>query len=475
MVKIVHERIEQRDLWNLVLGTVQSSVSPDYLAGIRRNTEVADLIRGLLDEPDKIVSEEIGDGRVVYVAVGNTIMSPNGSSLGGCRWKRYRSPEEAERDVRKLARGMTYKWGILSELITGLAHKHAATPEEVSAARMGGGKCVIYEPEDSTLKFTGQEQPLSQLEQEVLRQAVRVMQSVNGYITAPDSGTDMRHMSLIRELMPDNVVCLPVDKGGSGDPSIVTAKGVYQGMLAWVRAYLRKDGLNGLTLAIQGTGKVGGYLIRDIVENNPAVRLIIAEPNEDTRKSIEGILKSKRIESRFVDPSTIYDQEFDLFSPNALGQVLKPDTVARMVEANKGKELLIVGAANNQIDDTVEGRRGEVERLFREHNVHYAPDFVVNLGGILNVMYEFSLIKGREPYSPQRPLEVVEHVRGLLRRIHDREMIVGKDGERLPTTTIAERMATEQMARWAIFKGLTADDLIARRYESKIERYGTVR
>ncbi len=475
MVQIVHEHIDWEDLHDLVLGTVESSVSPDTQRKLRRNTDVADLIREQLAEPDKIISREIGGGRVVYVAVGNTIMSPNGLSLGGCRWKKYDSREEAEKDAKKLAIGMTYKWGILSELITVLANgRGQALPEEVSAARIGGGKCVIYEPNDSEFQPTTRTEPLSKLEEKVLRQAVKVIKSVDGYITAPDSGTDVRHMRYIKGLLPDNVACLPTADGGSGDPSIVTAKGVYNGMLAWVRAYLRKDSLNGLTIAMQGTGKVGGYLIEDIVRDNPKVILVIAEPNPDARKNIEKDLKRKRIETRFIEPDEIYDQQFDVFSPNAMGQVLMPDTVIRMVEANKGKELLIVGAANNQIDDTVEGRREEVERLFGEHEVHYAPDFVVNLGGILNLIYELKLVKDRfgGKYNQDRPLKIVGHVWDLLWRIHDREMYHGPNGEKLPTSLIAERMAAEQMARWAIYKGLTMDDIRAREYKPRIERYG---
>lgn len=481
MAIIPHEHIDRNDLQDLLLGLVQSSVSDFKREGEirRRNIEVADLIREQLKEPQQMVSQDISGGRRVYVAVGNNIMSPAGLSLGGCRWVKYENAAQAELDVRKLAAGMTNKWAILNEMVVVSARQGGATPLEVSATRMGGGKCVIYEPADSGLQFTPQGRPLSEAELSVLKEAVEVMRPVSGYITAPDAGTDMRHMQHIKTLMPDRVVCLPVEEGGSGDPSIVTAKGVYKSMLAWVRFYKGQEGLGGLTVAVQGAGKVGGYLLRDITNWGRSVSdstlykdgvrsLIIAEPHDETRQAAEEMLKKRGIQFRFVDPEAIYDQEFDVLSPNARGQVLTPDHVARMAEANKGKELLIVGAANNQMDDTIDGYVEETERLFRENKIHYAPDFVVNLGGILNVIYEFPIVQRFEQAMQDRPLEIVGGIRSVLHRIHERAQMQYRGEEHPPSTRlIAERMAAEQMARWALFKGLTNEDIVARKYESK--------
>lgn len=507
MADVPHEHIGHEEMQDMLLGLVQSSVSDPERRGelLRRNTELADLIRKQLREPQQIVSQDISGGRRVYVAVGNNIMSPFGLSLGGCRWVRYKDAGQAEQDVRKLAAGMTYKWAILSEMMAVSARHQGATPEEVSATRMGGGKCVIYEPADSGLRFTPQGQPLSDAEHRVLEEAVEVMRPVSGYITAPDAGTDMRHMQVIKGLMPDRVVCLPVEEGGSGDPSIVTAKGVYESMLAWVRFYKGQDEFRGLTIAVQGVGKVGGYLLKDLVRAHSyggsegdyaPKKLVIAEPNDDLRRAAEDMLKQRRIDYQIVEPDSIYDQQFDVLSPNARGQVLTPDHVARMVEANNGKELLIVGAANNQMDDTIDGAVDETERLFREYHIHYAPDFVVNLGGILNVIYEFPLVKkmlqrrvqAREPwvepiwrrsdakpaeitYQQERPLEIIAGVRSVLHRIHERAQARYRNEEHPPSTRlIAERMAAEQMARWALYKGLTSEDITARRYESRREQ-----
>ena len=144
-----------------------------------------------------------------------------------------------------------------------------------------------------------------------------------------------------------------------------------------------------------------------------------------------------------------------------MGQIINPSTVRRMVKANPKKKLLIVGGANNQIDDRHRGSKKEVEGLLKQSDILYAPDFVANLGGILNLIYEFPTVKAvfGGTYNPERPLEVISGVRPILKEIYDRSRKL-----RVSTQGIADRLAEEQIARWALHEGFGADELMERNY-----------
>jgi len=232
-------------------------------------------------------------------------------------------------------------------------------------------------------------------------------------------------------------------------------------MLESVMYHLNQKDLNNVTIAFQGLGKVGSHLLDYIVQDNPKVKLIIADI--DSVKVDEKLreLKEKDIAVKSIEPNEIYNQPFDIFSPNAMGQVVNPSTVRRMMRANRDKKLLIVGAANNQIDERHSGSRKEVENLLKRFNMLYAPDFVVNLGGILNLIYEFETVKkvfgGK--YNQKRPLEVIHGIRPILREIYNRSKTI-----RLSTQAVADRLAEEHIARWALFNGFGHDELIDRSY-----------
>ena len=132
-----------------------------------------------------------------------------------------------------------------------------------------------------------------------------------------------------------------------------------------------------------------------------------------------------------------------------------------MVKANPDKKLIIVGGANNQIDDRKIGSKKEVKGLLKQFNILYAPDFVVNLGGILNLIYEFQTVKGvfGGRYNQDRPLQVISGVRPILKEIYKRSNRLS-----LSTQTVADRLAEEQIARWALFNGFSSDELVARGY-----------
>lgn len=424
-------------------------------------------VHSLLQRPENIFYRDIGHGRAIWVARNNTIIcartpKPIAWYLGGCRWKGYSGEREATIDVRNLARGMSCKWAILNLMFSKMALDGEAKIEEVRASRIGGGKSVIYEPHHETESFSRAGQPLSDLEKDVLRdKVVPVILGLVQYVFAPDMGTRCEHVDYVGAYAPHNVACLCLENDGSGDPSLITARGVYESMVESVIYQFDREGLDGLTIAVQGLGKVGALLIEDIVQDYPGVNLIIADTDSTKAREMLRVLKAKGITVVSVEPNEMYDQRFDIFSPNAVGQTINPATVRRMFKANKGKKLIIVGGANNQIDDRRRGSRREVEEALKEFNILYAPDFVVNLGGILNLVYEFDIVKSRfgGRYDQKRPLEVIHGVRAILREIYERSRRLGAS-----TQLVADRLAEEQIARWALFNGFDRDQLLDRSY-----------
>jgi leucine dehydrogenase len=435
--------------------------------GDTTHEDIVDTVHTLLKRPENVFYRDIGRGRGMWVARNNTIIcaqtpKPISWYLGGCRWKEYNNEGEAEADVRNLARGMSYKWTILNLMFSMMALEGNATIEEVRASRIGGGKSVIYEPHYNTQDFSRVDQQLSDKEKRVLKnKVVPILQGLVQYIFAPDMGTRCAHVDFVSQYTPHNVACLSLERGGSGDPSLITARGVYESMLESVAYHFNQEGLDNLTIAVQGLGKVGSHLIDYIVQDFPEVKLIISDIDWVKVDQTVKVLKDKGIMVRHIEPNEMYNQQIDVFSPNAMGQTVNPSTVRRMMRANKDKRLIIVGAANNQIDERHSGSRKEVEALLRRFNILYAPDFVVNLGGILNLIYEFETVKevfGRK-YNQERPLAVIHGIRPILRQIYDRSKAT-----RLSTQAVADRLAEEHIARWAIFNGLGHDELLDRNY-----------
>ena len=435
--------------------------------GDRHQENVADAVHTLLQRPENVFYRDLGHGRGMWIARNNTIICPRTPKptawyLGGCRWKEYDSERDAEADVRNLAKGMSYKWAVLNLLYSMMALEGRAEIEEVRATRIGGGKSVIFEPHRNTQNFSRAGQPLSELEKVVLRdKVVPVLLGLVQYIFAPDMGTRTDHVDFVGQYAPNNAACLSLENKGSGDPSLITARGVYESMLESVRYQLGRNDLNGLTIAVQGVGKVGSPLMEYIIHDSPGVEFILADVDKTKLEEKLSSLQAKGIMGRQIEPNEIYDQQFDIFSPNAMGQIINPSTVRRMVKANPKKKLLIVGGANNQIDDRHRGSKKEVEGLLRQFDILYAPDFVANLGGILNLIYEFPTVKAvfGGTYNPQRPLEVISGVRPILKEIYDRSRKL-----RLSAQGIADRLAEEQIARWALYDGFGADELMERDY-----------
>ncbi|MEY4927526.1 MAG: hypothetical protein RI894_1962 [Bacteroidota bacterium] len=278
-------------------------------------------------------------GLKAIIAIHNTVLGP---ALGGTRIWKYNNEEAALNDVLRLSRGMTYK-------------------SAISGIHLGGGKAVIIDSEGL------------QKGEAFWRRYGRFVNSLNGkYYTAEDVGTSTRIMEYIAQ-ETKFVAGKPDYLGGSGDPSPVTAYGVYLGMKAAVKYKYGSDKLTGKTVAVQGAGHVGQYLIDHLVKEG--AKVTICDINEQNIS----LVTDKHSSVKVVAPNDIYDLDAQIYAPCALGATLNDDSIARM------KFEVVAGAANNQLADEV--KHGQI---LRERGVVYAPDFLINAGGVCNVYTEVS-------------------------------------------------------------------------------------
>lgn len=278
-------------------------------------------------------------GLKAIVAIHNTILGP---SMGGTRMWNYATEEEAVNDVLRLSRGMTFK-------------------SALAGLNIGGGKAVIIGDAKK------------QKSEVFMRRFGKFVNSLNGkYYTAEDvniSTRDIEYMSMETPF----VVGKPAYMGGSGDPSPMTAYGVYMGMKAGAKKAYGTDSLTGKNILVQGVGQVGKYLIDHLVKENANV--FIADIFEE---KIRVITDKHPSVSVMEDPNNIYQMEMDIYSPCALGATLNDETIPDL------KCAVVAGAANNQLKD--ERKHGA---MLTDKNIIYAPDFLINSGGISNVYYEY--------------------------------------------------------------------------------------
>jgi leucine dehydrogenase len=275
-------------------------------------------------------------GLKAIIGIHNTILGP---ALGGTRMWNYANEWEALNDVLRLSRGMTYK-----AAITGL--------------NLGGGKAVIIG--DSKIDKTP----------EMISKFGEYVNSLSGrYITAEDVGTTTEDMDLIRE-KTTFVTGISESKGGSGNPSPVTAYGVYMGMKAAAKYQFGTDNLAGKKVLVQGIGHVGETLVSYL--SNEGALVQIADINQIRLEEI-----AVKYNAKIVTGVDLYAADVDIYAPCALGATINDDTI------NKLKAKVIAGAANNQLaNDTIHGQ------MLRERGIAYAPDFLINAGGIINVYGE---------------------------------------------------------------------------------------
>ncbi len=294
-------------------------------------------------------------GLRAIIAIHSTALGP---ALGGTRFYAYENEEEALVDVLRLARGMTYK-------------------AAAAGLDLGGGKAVIIGD------------PRRVKSEELLRAYGRFVDSLGGrYITAEDVGTELADMDIVKRETRWVTGCSKT-YGGSGDPSPVTAWGVVQGMKACVLEEFGDASLKDRTVALQGVGKVGHALCGYLVEEG--AKVTIADIDVDNLGRAVGDFG---VETMAL--ADIHKAEADIFAPCALGGIINDDTISEL------NCKIIAGSANNQLATEAHGEK------LRGLGILYAPDFVINAGGLINVEDE---LRG---YDRERAMQKVEGIfRGL--------------------------------------------------------------
>jgi leucine dehydrogenase len=297
----------------------------------------------------------------------------------------YKSEAEALQDVLRLSRSMTYK-----AAITGL--------------NLGGGKAVIIG--DSRLHKS----------EALMRRFGRFIENLNGsFITAEDVGTNPRDMEYIR-METKHVTGIPESIGGSGDPSPVTAKGVFMGIKACLKEHFGNDSLAGKSIAVQGTGQVGENLI-SLLRNENA-KVYISDINEERLAQV-----AQKYGATAVSNNSIFDLDIDVYSPCALGATVNTETINRL------KCSIIAGSANNQLaDEVVHGN------LLLKKGIMYAPDYLINAGGLINC---YSEIAG---FSKKKTLQLTENIYDATRRVIQKSKL-----ENIPTYEAANKIAEKRI------------------------------
>jgi leucine dehydrogenase len=312
------------------------------------------------------------------IAIHNTTLGP---ALGGTRFWNYSSDAEAVIDVLRLAKGMTYK-------------------ASVAGLNLGGGKSVIIGDPRTTRR------------EMIFRAHGRFVESLKGrYITAEDVGTsvdDMEYLHMETEHVTGRA-------GTSGDPSPVTAYGTYRGMKAAARVKYGSDSLKGKTISVQGLGHVGYHLCTHLVLEG--ANLIVTDI--DTAK-VHRVVDEYSVEA--VSPDGIYGVEADIFAPCALGAVVNDDTIKQF------KVEIIAGGANNVL---AEKRHGDV---LHEKGILYAPDYVINAGGLINVYGEL------HGWSAERAMRKAGEIYGTLLQLFELA-----DENQIPTYQAADRLAERRI------------------------------
>jgi len=289
------------------------------------------------DHEQVVFCNDTQTGLKAIIGIHNTVLGP---ALGGTRMWDYASDEEALTDVLRLARGMTYKAAI-------------------SGLNLGGGKAVILGDADKLKN------------EAFLRRFGQFVESLNGkYVTAEDvnmSPDDMEYIAMETR----HVTGLSENIGGGGDPSPVTAYGVYVGMKAAAKKAYGSDALEGKRISVQGTGHVGMFLLEYLAKEN--AKLFVSDISG--KRANEAAAKYG---AKVVGLDEIYDLDVDIYSPNALGATINDDTLQRM------RCKIIAGGANNQLED--EDLHGK--KLINQ-GIIYAPDFLINAGGLINVGIDY--------------------------------------------------------------------------------------
>ncbi|KLV31235.1 branched-chain amino acid dehydrogenase [Priestia megaterium] len=335
------------------------------------------------DYEQLLFCQDKDSGLKAIIAIHDTTIGP---ALGGTRMWTYESEAAAIEDALRLSRGMTYK-------------------NAAAGLNLGGGKTVIIGD------------PRKDKNEAMFRAFGRFIQGLNGrYITAEDVGTTVEDMDIVYE-ETDYVTGVSPAFGSSGNPSPVTAYGVYRGIKAAAKEAFGTDMLEGKVVAVQGVGNVAYNLCRHLHEEG--AKLIVTDINKEAvQRAVE------EFDAQAVDPNDIYGVECDIYAPCALGATINDETIPQI------KAKVIAGAANNQLKET---RHGD---LIHELGIVYAPDYVINAGGVINVADELV------GYNRERALKKVEGIYDNIEKVVE---ISKRDG--IPTYLAADRLAEERIEK----------------------------
>ncbi len=335
------------------------------------------------DHEQVILCSDKASNLRAIIAIHNTTLGP---SLGGTRMWTYDSDEDALRDALRLSRGMTYK-------------------AAVAGLNLGGGKAVILGD------------PNKDKNESLFRAYGRFVEGLAGrYITAEDVGTSVRDMEWVR-METKYVTGIDRALGGSGDPSPVTAFGVYHGMKAAMQELTGSDSLKGKSIAVQGAGNVASFVCDHLAKEG--AKITVTDIYEEKAKAIV-----ERTKATYVHPDKIYDVDADIFCPCALGAILNDETILRL------KVKIVAGGANNQLAD--EHKHGQ---MLIKRGIIYAPDYAINAGGLISVANEL------EGYTHERAMKQAEGIYDTIQKIFE----ISKQ-ENIPTYEASNRLAEKRIA-----------------------------
>lgn len=329
-----------------------------------------------------VFCQDKSSGLKAIIAIHNTVLGPG---LGGTRMYAYANEQDAITDVLRLSRGMSYKAAI-------------------SGLNLGGAKAVII-GDPRVIKSEA-----------LIRKFGRFIKNLNGkYITAEDVGTTTRDMEYVK-METDHVVGLPEIMGGGGDPSPVTAYGVYLGMKACAKNVFGSDSLKGRKVLVEGVGKVGSSLVELLAKEEATI--MVSDIYEESVLNI-----SRKHNVKVVPLNEIFEQDMDIYSPCAMGARLNDDNISAM------KCAIVAGAANNQLAN--EDRHGN---MLVDKGILYAPDFLINAGGLINVYTEL------HGYNRDIAMSRAENIYATTQNI----IQLAKD-ESIPTYAAANKMAEQRI------------------------------
>ncbi|MCW2955423.1 MAG: leucine dehydrogenase [Thermoleophilia bacterium] len=320
------------------------------------------------------------------ICIHNTTLGP---ALGGIRMWPYQNEREAIVDAMRLARGMTFK-------------------AAVAGLNLGGGKTVVIGD------------PRKDKSEALFRALGRFVDTLNGrYIAAEDVGTATQDMDYVAMETP-YVTGIDSPDGGSGDPSPMTAFGVFQGIRAAANKVYGSHDLDGKRVSMQGCGHVGSYLGK-LLDDAGAI-LTVTDIHQE---NVDGIVAATGATQ--VAPEAIYDVPADIFAPCALGGIVNPQTLEQLTAS--GDLKIIAGAANNVLDNDQTGQ------LLHDRGILYAPDYVINAGGLINVSEELG------GYNGERAKKRVEKIYDNLTRVFDMATDLN-----IPTHRASEKVALDRIA-----------------------------